>query len=514
MPNRQPTLGYVLYPEKEPEKLKVFLSQDDTTEFTPVAYIDPTSLALLGDKDILFNSSKAKEKLGREVTFNEIAKTLSHIKCWKMIAENETLTDQDFALIAENEACLINNYQKYVRDYINTYPYYGIIKLQRSNAIIDERLLKEGDNVHAVVYPTKDDYNNSGSSFYLIRKDMAKELILKLTQEKPYWLSDYFGEFCSPDKIVQAFYLLSEIPEKKDITNRTPLFSIIIPVYNVERYLKQCIDSVLMQDAENYEIVLINDGSSDTSLEICLEYIKTNPNITLIHKINTGVSDSRNKGINLARGKYLIFLDSDDYWEGTTILSDLEKIYNEYHPDVIFNYMTSVSKNLITYHTLDFHKKYGDFHQDFKELYEKEVYVGFPVSKVIKNELIIENALYFHPERKFEDVLWSFNLIRHIKTYAVYPKPFYMYRREREGSISHTVKKENVKDQLNNFIDIIKELEMLLEAVPMLSLMAKKYVKDVSRFTLHCYGLLPQHDQEELKPLESHLLELVQRYLD
>ena len=91
-------------------------------------------------------------------------------------------------------------------------------------------------------------------------------------------------------------------------------FSIIIPIYNVEKYLRQCIDSVLAENFLDCEIILVNDGSPDGCSEICDEYANKYSHIKVIHKHNGGLSDARNAGIKEAKGDYLIFLDSDDYW--------------------------------------------------------------------------------------------------------------------------------------------------------------------------------------------------------
>ena len=90
-----------------------------------------------------------------------------------------------------------------------------------------------------------------------------------------------------------------------------PLFSIIIPIYNSQEYLPQCIDSILQQNYKNIEIILINDGSTDKSLQICKYYLN-NKNITLINQANSGVSNARNKALDIIQGEYVLFIDSDD----------------------------------------------------------------------------------------------------------------------------------------------------------------------------------------------------------
>ena len=92
-----------------------------------------------------------------------------------------------------------------------------------------------------------------------------------------------------------------------------PFVSLIIPVYNAEKYLRRCLNSAMQQTYQDMEIIVVNDGSVDTSLEICREYEKMDPRFRIINKENTGVSDSRNRAIAAARGTYLQFMDSDDW---------------------------------------------------------------------------------------------------------------------------------------------------------------------------------------------------------
>ena len=93
------------------------------------------------------------------------------------------------------------------------------------------------------------------------------------------------------------------------------LISIIVPVYNVEKYLKKCIDSILNQTYSNIEILLIDDGSTDNSGIICDNFKKRDSRIKVVHKKNSGVSSTRNYGLDLATGKYISFVDSDDFVE-------------------------------------------------------------------------------------------------------------------------------------------------------------------------------------------------------
>lgn len=95
--------------------------------------------------------------------------------------------------------------------------------------------------------------------------------------------------------------------------NKEPMVSVIVPIYNVEKYLKRCIDSILNQTYKNLEIILVDDGSPDKCPQICDEYAKEDDRIIVIHNKNGGVSSARNAGLDIARGKYIGFVDPDDY---------------------------------------------------------------------------------------------------------------------------------------------------------------------------------------------------------
>ena len=103
------------------------------------------------------------------------------------------------------------------------------------------------------------------------------------------------------------------------------LISVILPIYNVEKYLEKCLKSVINQTYKNLEIILVDDGSKDNSPQICDEYAVKDKRIVVIHKSNGGLSDARNAGIEIAKGKYITLIDSDDYVE----LEMYEKLYNK-----------------------------------------------------------------------------------------------------------------------------------------------------------------------------------------
>ena len=494
---------YVIYTSEKIETLSHFLQCASDSHVVPISAVTKEQVSLLGNSSALFNLKKAEELLDRTPNNKEIAHTLSHIQCWKTIAENELLQDDDFALIAESEIQPVDNFIQHAIHYANKYSSYGIIKLQHDGeSRSGERLFQIGDEPYALIYNDINQYNY-GCSLYLIRKNIAKKLTALLNETKPYWLADQFTVFHEPQNIAQACYLLGESPNQKQQEKvENPLFSIIVPIYNVERYLEQCIESVLAQDYQNYELILVDDGSPDNSIDICAKYAKQYSNIVFIHKINGGVSDARNAGIQIARGEYLMFLDSDDYWEGTTVLSDLQKIITENNPDIIFNYMSSIYPDKIVNHYINRDKLIGSFREDFQGLYQDGIYLGFPFTKTIKRELILTNHLFFIKGRSFEDVAWSFFLTKYINSYAIYKNCFYMYRRERKGSISSVATSKNQVSLFQNLSDVITEIENMKlnnELLPGF----KKYVDDIYGYVITCYELLPENEKVDFLNLKE-----------
>lgn len=238
------------------------------------------------------------------------------------------------------------------------------------------------------------------------------------------------------------------------------IFSVIVPIYNVEQYLIECVESVLLQDFNDYEIILVNDGSTDGSAEICNKYAEKYPQISVIHKENEGNSVARNLGIKRSKGDYVIFLDSDDFWEGTNVLSDLfEIIKKDNNPDVIFHGLTNRKGIEKEQHIKDFSeiKENNDFVSDFEYLVSNGIYYGSVWSKVLKRELLLENNLFFEKGIFFEDVPYCFDLGFHIKTYSIYRSNFYQYR-IREGSITYHVdrkKEEHLMEIINKKLDFL-----------------------------------------------------------
>jgi glycosyltransferase involved in cell wall biosynthesis len=210
----------------------------------------------------------------------------------------------------------------------------------------------------------------------------------------------------------------------QDVMDNELLLSIIIPVYNVEQYLRRCLESVLNQVYKNLDIILIDDGSTDSSGNICEEYQRTDDRISVIHKKNSGLADARNTGLLVARGELIGFVDSDDWIEHDMYESMTAK-YFETHSDIIacgyysctetkttkyiWNRNIDTSKILTPLEALDFLLKNGMFNVAWNKIYTKTLFANlfFPSGKICEDSYIMyrlllkANKIYLIDECKY-----------------------------------------------------------------------------------------------------------------
>lgn len=182
-----------------------------------------------------------------------------------------------------------------------------------------------------------------------------------------------------------------------------PKLSFVVPVYNTEKQLRICLDSILNQTNKDFEVVLINDGSTDNSEQICKEYIKRYPGkIEYISKENTGIADTRNLGIAKSKGEYVCFVDADDY-----IANDLlEKLipYLEKTPDLVKYKLTKVNQNQEELEKVDgptFDTKTGE--EAFNLLYYQDVLMDSPCLYAMNRSYLLEKGFKFAKGRYHED---------------------------------------------------------------------------------------------------------------
>lgn len=209
-------------------------------------------------------------------------------------------------------------------------------------------------------------------------------------------------------------------------------FSVIIPVYNAERYLKECINSIIIQTYKNFELILVNDGSTDNSEEICQNYIKNDKRIKLINQKNSGVSSARNVGIKESTGALILFVDSDDSLEKDAI----QTIVNNFD-----------NNDLLCY---GYKEVYRDYYNDVfsnnnlnsKDLFLKSVYLtkevgGYLWNKCFKADIIKKNKILFDTTLHYcEDLVFVTEYLKFCNKIHYLNKTLYMYRM-RKSSVSY-----------------------------------------------------------------------------
>ena len=227
-------------------------------------------------------------------------------------------------------------------------------------------------------------------------------------------------------------------------------FSILIPVYNVEKYLEQCLCSVTSQDFKDYEIILVNDGSTDQSALICQRLAKTDPRIRYYDKVNEGLLLTRRYSIKRALGEYILFLDSDDYWE-SGILSKLNQAIEEKKPDLIcyrFRRITDdgkpISEDIGVFKDGTFFDSQNK--EEFLTQFVKSPRLNPLWSKCVKSSIIDKDADYSRFEdKKGEDLLQSIALVRNANSILYMDDIFVNYRQTPMGR-ARTFKTKYIDD--------------------------------------------------------------------
>ena len=224
-----------------------------------------------------------------------------------------------------------------------------------------------------------------------------------------------------------------------------PKVSVVVPIYNVEKYIKKCMDSLVNQTLQEIQIIFVNDGSTDESGNIAKEYASKYPNkIIYLEKENGGLSDARNFGMRYAEGEYIAFLDSDDYVENTMY----EEMYNK-----------ALQENS-DYVECDFLWEYPDkTKKDKRNSYnnKKEMLTNVRVvawNKLIKREILEKNNISFPKGLRYEDIEFTYKLIPYLNKVSYVDKEFVHYV-QREGSIAN-VQNERTAEVFTIFDNIIK----------------------------------------------------------
>ncbi len=235
--------------------------------------------------------------------------------------------------------------------------------------------------------------------------------------------------------------------------------SVIVPIYNADKYLSRCIDSILMQSYKNIEIILVNDGSTDKCKDICEEYINKDDRIVFIDKENSGVSDARNKGIEIATGKYVMFVDADDILTKNACEILYNEIENKNADYITSNYINMTQDGILYDKPILDINKYTNCKLTFENKYVSSILMTCIVAnKIFRLSFLNENNIRFEKGMIAEDSIFS-NLC-FIKSKNVYyiNDVIYCYRQR-------NVDKKSISTDcsLNYFNNISKSYKLIYE---------------------------------------------------
>jgi glycosyltransferase involved in cell wall biosynthesis len=228
------------------------------------------------------------------------------------------------------------------------------------------------------------------------------------------------------------------------------LFSIIIPVYNVEKYLNECVDSLLSQDFKEFELILVDDGSQDRGGLICDEYAQKDARVKVVHQENAGLAVARNTGTDIAQGEYIVYVDSDDYICDSAFLSKLAKKTKDKADVILYGYKKffessqTFGNDICAYPAL----KGKSAESVIALLLQTDMYDGSAWNKTIRREFLNQNQIRFVPGMISEDSDWFLQVGTRAKSYDNVNEAFLVYR-QREGSISHAPKIKSLTDNLH-----------------------------------------------------------------
>lgn len=284
--------------------------------------------------------------------------------------------------------------------------------------------------------------------------------------------------------------------------------SFILPIYNVEKYLSECVESILAQTYSDFEILLVDDGSPDNCPALCDEWAKKDNRIKALHKPNGGLSDARNYGLEHAQGDYVVFVDSDDFWVNKDCLQRLMNVVDA-HPECDF-----IGFNCSYYYSdTKTYNKWVAYDESLSKPTDKDSVLRslvasgtFPMSaclKVLKRKALLEINLNFIKGLLSEDIPWFIDLLEGAKKCMFINDYIYAYRQGVVGSISNSFSVRN----FNSILRIIDNELQKLEGRTF-NEKTKDYIKSFLAYELCiCLGGLGQLDKsvrneyyEKLKP--------------
>lgn len=264
----------------------------------------------------------------------------------------------------------------------------------------------------------------------------------------------------------------------------SPLVSLIVPIYNSALNLMPCLESIKHQKYKNLEILLVNDGSSDSSLEICRMYARMDPRIIIIDKENSGVSGTRNAAIERATGKYLQFVDSDDYLDLNATRLMVEAM-EESACDLLICYYCSVAHDgkvsVFGFLPPDTSMDKPQFARHLMEE-PASFYYGVMWNKLYRRDIIMKHDIRCNEEFAWsEDMLFNLEYIRYAESFYSMRTPVYYYARQRKHSLSASVSPTRVLTTKASLFPYYKQLYIDLGLYEKYRLQIYSYLVSVAK---------------------------------
>lgn len=254
-------------------------------------------------------------------------------------------------------------------------------------------------------------------------------------------------------------------------------FSIIVPIYKVENFLEKCIESVLQQTFLKYELILVNDGSPDKCGVIADNFAKKDHRIKVIHKKNGGLSEARNFGLMQATGKYILFLDSDDYWDDIDALQKLSIALEKQNSDILIFGCKDFDVQRKEFVSKKTEFDLSIFQNDKKEIVEyllkNNIFPGAAWILTVKKSILTNNNIQFRIGVKAEDIEWLISIFINAQKIDAINECFYVYLKNRQNSITATPDSKSILGILHA-IDSWK-LKLKSEKSPLLSFLQYQY---------------------------------------
>ena len=250
-------------------------------------------------------------------------------------------------------------------------------------------------------------------------------------------------------------------PEKK--RGDSVKISVVVATFNVEKYIAQCINSILDQSYKDFELLLVDDGSTDRSSTICDEYAEKDDRVKVIHKENGGVSSARNTGISHSKGDYIYFVDGDDFIHKNTLESFINVTNGNPEPDFIIGRMSMFIDGTDNFEPDVFNvsnkvvqEKSGQ--EAFVAILNDQGLIRMGVRGLYRRQFLLENNLFFVDHLYSEDSEWTIRLFLNANKIFSNDAPYYYYRASRPGSYMNTLNVKKANDLITIYDNWIKYL--------------------------------------------------------